>query len=638
VGSMHLKSGIFSLMIGPIRLNAIAIAMGTAMALAMAAGALAQQVTERRATSAEAAAAVAAHGETLFKTRCASCHDPAVDRAPPKDALARHFPDDIATALKTGVMQPMAVGLSDADIDSIAAYLSADGMTEQAADPPACPSAAKFGMSGPGWNGWSIDARNSRQQRNPGLSSAEVPRLKVKWSMTYTGGRYGQPAIVGGRLFLTSSSGRIYSLDAKTGCMHWRFDADAGVRTTPLIGPINGATPSGYVMFFGDFQRNEYALDAVSGKLQWKVNVEKHARGTLTGAPVLYQGMLYVPISSWEETAGGIGSYSCCTARGGLAALDAKDGRLVWKTYAIEQEPQPTVKNSAGTQMYGPAGAAVWSAPTIDAKRRAVYIGTGDSYTDVKENGSDAIIALDLATGKVKWRNQVTENDSFLMGCYRPGTANCPTVMGPDHDFGASPVLFTLRNGKDIILAGQKSGWVFGMDPDHGATLWRNKVGNGSALGGIEWGMAADEKRLYVAVADVFTPPPKGKAGLFALDPATGVQLWYTAAAKVPCSYGGRCLNAQSAAPTVIPGLVFSTTIDGHLRAYRVEDGTIVWDFDTAAQKYQTINGVKDQVGGSLDVAGPTLAGGLMYIISGYAGALGGPPNNVLLVFSVDGK
>jgi polyvinyl alcohol dehydrogenase (cytochrome) len=611
------------------------------LALFCAADVSAQAVEERphSADSASAAAAVVAHGAALFKARCASCHDPAVDRAPPKVALARRFPDDITTALKSGVMQPMGADLSDEDIHSIATYLGSDGMTEQAGDPPACGPAGKFSMSGPGWNGWSIDARNSRDQPNPGLSGADVPRLKVKWSMTYTGGRYGQPIIVGGRLFLTSSSGRLYALDAKSGCMQWRFDADAGVRTTPVIGQLRGASPSGYLLFFGDFQRNVYALDAAGGKLQWKMNVERHPRGVLTGAPVLYKGLIYVPISSWEETAGGVGSYGCCSARGGLAALDAKTGRLVWKTYAIEQEPQPTTKNSAGTQMYGPAGAAVWSAPTIDAKRGVVYIGTGDTYTDVKENGSDAIIALDLATGKVKWRNQVTENDSFLMGCNRSDTVNCPKVVGPDHDFGASPILFTLHNGKDIILAGQKSGVAFGMDPDQGGkTVWRNKVGNGGALGGIEWGMAADNKRLYVAVADLGMPPPKGKAGLYALDPATGDQQWYTAAPKVPCSYSGRCLIGQSAAPSVIPGLVLSTTIDGHLRAYDATNGKIVWDFDTAAQKYQTINGIKDQSGGSLDVAGPVLAGGMMYIISGYAGALGGAPNNVLLAFSIDGK
>src|SRR6202020_2224367 len=246
------------------------------VSICCAPAALAEVVADQPASADPAAASPApvARGAAFFKDRCASCHDPAIDRAPSKTALARRFPDDIATALKSGKMQPMAADLSDQDIHAIATYLGADGMTEQAADPPACASAGKFSMSGPGWNGWSIDAHNSRAQPNPGLSSADVPRLKVKWSMTYTGGRYGQPTIVGGRLFLTSSSGRIYSLDAKTGCMHWRFDADSGVRPPPMIGALKGAAPSGYLMYFGDFQRNVYALDAASGKLQWKMNLE----------------------------------------------------------------------------------------------------------------------------------------------------------------------------------------------------------------------------------------------------------------------------------------------------------------------------------------------------------------------------
>jgi len=595
------------------------------------------------AVAAEASATdLAVKGELLFKVRCASCHDPAIDRAPPRDRLARRFPDDITAALTSGVMQPMAAGLSAEDISAVVTYLTGDGAAEPTADPVSCKTSwfsRRFSLSGPGWNGWSIDSRNSRLQPNPGIKAADIPRMKVKWSMAYVGGRYGQPTIVGGRLFLTSSSGRIYSLDAKTGCMHWRFDAGAGVRTTAVIGQFKGAAPSGYLVYFGDFQRNVYALDAVSGKQVWKVNVESHPRGVLTGAPALYKGQLYVPLSSWEETAGGVGSYACCTARGGLAALNARTGQLIWKTYAIGQTPAPTVKSIAGTQMYGPAGAAVWSAPTIDARRNVVYIGTGDSYTDVSEDGSDAIMALDLATGAVNWRNQVTENDSFLMGCF-PGrpTANCPTKVGPDYDFGSSPILFTLPGGKDIVLAGQKSGTAFGMDPDDGGkTVWRNKIGAGSALGGIEWGMAADNERLYVPSTDP-ARVPNAKPGLFALDPATGQQLWYTAAPKVTCSFRGRCANGQSAAPTVIPGLVLSTTQDGHLRAYAVEDGKILWDFDTAGQRYQTINGVKNQSGGTLDVASPTLAGGMMYLISGYSGAAGGTSDNVLLAFSVDGK
>jgi polyvinyl alcohol dehydrogenase (cytochrome) len=587
-------------------------------------------------------AELAAKGEGLFKSRCASCHDPAIDRAPSKERLARRFPDDISAALTSGVMQPMAAGLAPEQIHAIVVYLAADGASEPTADPAACKNSwfsRGFSLSGPGWNGWSIDPRNSRLQSSPGLKAADISRMRVKWSMTYVGGRYGQPTIVGGRLFLTSSSGRIYSLDAKTGCMHWRYDAAAGVRTTPVIGQFRGTSPSGYLVYFGDFQREVYALDALSGRVVWKVNVENHPRSVLTGAPVLYKDVLYVPLSSWEETAGGVGSYACCTARGGLLALNAKNGQTLWKTYAITQSPAPTVKNIAGTQMYGPAGGAVWSAPTIDARRQTIYMATGDSYTDVAEDGSDAIIALDLATGAVKWRNQVTENDSFLMGCF-PGrpTANCPTKVGPDHDFGSSPILFTLPNGKDIVLAGQKSGVAFGMDPDNGGkTIWRNKISAGSALGGIEWGMAADSKRLYVPSTDP-ARVPNAKPGLFALDPATGQQLWFTPSPRVPCRFAGRCANGQSAAPTVIPGLVLSTTQDGHLRAYSVDDGKIVWDFDTAGQKYQTINGVKDQSGGSLDVASPTVVAGMMFVISGYAGPAGGAADNVLLAFSVDGK
>jgi polyvinyl alcohol dehydrogenase (cytochrome) len=585
---------------------------------------------------------LATRGEALFKARCASCHDPAVERAPPRERLARRFPDDITSALTTGVMQPMAAGMSRDDIHAVVIYLAGDGASEPTADPPRCSRtwfSHGFSLSGAGWNGWSIDPQNSRLQPRPGLTAAEIPRMKVKWSMAYVGGRYGQPTIAGGRVFLTSSSGRIYSLDARTGCMHWRYDAGAGVRTTALIGQFKGASPSGYLLYFGDFQRDVYALDAASGKLVWRVNVETHPRGVLTGTPALYKDVLYVPLSSWEETAGDVGAYECCTARGGLVALNARSGQILWKTYAIAQAPAPTVRNTAGTQMYGPAGAAVWSTPTIDSKRHLVYIATGDSYTDVVENGSDAVIALDLASGEVKWRNQVTENDSFLMGCF-PGrpAANCPTKVGPDHDFGSSPILFRLPSGKDIILAGQKSGAAFGMDPDgKGRTIWRNKIGAGSALGGIEWGIAADRTRLYVPVTDP-ARVPNAKPGLFALDPATGQQLWYTPAPKVACSFSGRCANGQSAAPTVIPGVVLSTTQDGHLRAYSADDGRIFWDFDTAGQKYQTINGISNQSGGTLDVASPTVASGMMFLISGYAGAAGGTSDNVLLAFSVDGR
>ena len=286
--------------------------------------------------------------------------------------------------------------------------------------------------------------------------------------------------------------------------------------------------------------------------------------------------------------------------------------------------------------MYGPAGGAIWSAPTIDVKRGAVYVGTGNSYTDVETAHSDAIMAFDLATGKVRWTNQATAKDNFLVGCRNPGVGNCPDQGGPDHDFGSSPVLRTLPNGKQVILGGQKSGVMWAFDPDNnGKALWQVKIGNGGALGGIEWGFAADTENVYVPMADV--SGASRKPGITALKIATGEQIWTVPAPKVPCSWGTvRCLNSQSAAATVIPGVVFSGAADGHLRGYSTKDGSIIWDFDTSEAQYDAVNGSKAK-GGALDGGGPVVANGILYTNSGY-GRLIGQPGNLLLAFTVDGK
>lgn len=285
--------------------------------------------------------------------------------------------------------------------------------------------------------------------------------------------------------------------------------------------------------------------------------------------------------------------------------------------------------------MYGPAGGAIWSAPTLDLKRKVIYVGTGNSYTDIPTAHADAIIALDMDTGKIKWVNQVTPKDNFLVGCRQPGVGNCPEEAGPDYDFGSSPILRTLPGGKQVILAGQKSGVIYALDPDEkGKVLWQVKLGIGGALGGIEWGFAADEQNVYVPVADVFGAGRK--PGITALKTATGEQLWHVPAPAANCSWGKvRCNNSQSAAATLIPGVVFSGTTDGHLRAYLTRDGTIIWDYDTALP-IATVNGGETK-GGALDGGGPTIANGVLYTNSGY-GRIVGQPGNLLLAFTVDGK
>jgi polyvinyl alcohol dehydrogenase (cytochrome) len=356
--------------------------------------------------------------------------------------------------------------------------------------------------------------------------------------------------------------------------------------------------------------------------------MDDHPVARVTGAPVLVNGRLYVPISSIEEVSAAQPTYECCTFRGGVAALDATTGAQIWKSYSVLDPPKAYKKSKNGTQLFGPSGAAIWNSPTVDLKRKVIYTGAGNSYTDVDINTSDAILAFDMETGRMVWSSQVQPKDNFIVGC--PNAVNCPEERGPDFDFGTSPILRTLPNGKQILIAGQKSGVVYGMDPDNkGKVLWQTRLGKGSALGGVEWGPAADEKYAYVAISDRLLGK-NGTPGIYALDLATGEQKWGTPAPAGVSGNGG-----QSAAVAVIPGAVFSGALNGHFRAYATSSGEIIWDFETA-KPFETVNGVPAK-GGSIDTAGPTIAHGMVFTNSGYA-TFGGLPGNVLLAFSVDGK
>jgi polyvinyl alcohol dehydrogenase (cytochrome) len=495
---------------------------------------------------------------------------------------------------------------------------------------------APINLKAPQWNGWGKDFDNSRYQPSPGIKAEEVPRLKVKWAWAHPGPMAtGQPTIIGDRLFVTTELGQIYCLNAQTGCSYWTMNAGAAVRAAMSVGALPAGSKAKFAVYFGDEKSTVQALDAATGKLLWKTKIETHWLSRITGSPVLYGNRLYVPVSSFEETAGRDNKYECCKFRGSLVALDAYTGKIIWKSFTVQDEPKPFKKNSSGTQMYGPAGGAIWSAPTLDVKRRVLYVGTGNSYTDIETLHTDAIMAFDMDSGKIKWVYQATAKDNFLVGCRQAGTGNCPDKGGPDYDFGSSPILRTLANGKQVLLAGQKSGVMWGLDPDNGGKpLWQIKIGNGGALGGIEWGFTADSENVYVPMADV--SGAARKPGITALKIATGEQIWTVPAPKVACSWGTtRCLNSQSAAASSIPGVVFSGTTDGHLRAYSTKDGAILWDVDTA-QAIKTING-GEKKGGTLDGAGPTIANGMLYTNSGY-GRIIGQPGNLLLAFSVDGK
>jgi polyvinyl alcohol dehydrogenase (cytochrome) len=319
-------------------------------------------------------------------------------------------------------------------------------------------------------------------------------------------------------------------------------------------------------------------------------------------------------------------------------ALDAATGKQIWKAYTIAEAPHPTIRNAIGKQLYGPSGASVWSSPTIDAKRGAIYVATGNSFSNPPADTSDAVLAFDLATGRMLWHQQATPKDSYITACYGTDLTNCPENNGPDYDFGQSPILVTLGSGQRLLVVGQKSGVVHALDPDQeGKFVWQTRVGKGGALGGPHWGSAADQDHVYVANSDMWflsggglSLDPKAGGGLFALELATGHITW-----KVPpvaCGDRERCSPALSAAVTAIPGVVFSGGVSGYLRAYDTDDGRQLWEVDTA-RDYSTVNGVLAH-GGAMDGPGPIVVDGMLYVNSGYV-QWGGRSGNALLAFEV---
>ncbi|MGE3578005.1 MAG: PQQ-binding-like beta-propeller repeat protein [Vicinamibacterales bacterium] len=575
----------------------------------------------------------------LYVRHCSGCHDSgAVERAPGRDALRAFAPEAILAALTNGKMSAQAGPLTDDQKRTMAVYLSGrpfgdPTVGDAARMPNRCTSAAPVARRrvGADWNGWGADLGNSRFQASPGITAADVPKLTLKWAFGFprTASAYGQPAVVDGRVYAGSDSGYVYALDAETGCVHWSFQARSGVRTGMSVGPLKGGGRRRAV-YFGDASANVYALDADTGERLWSDHPEPHPLARITGTPALYDGRLYVPMSSGEESAGGLPNYPCCTFRGSVIAYDAATGKRVWTGYTIPEPPAPTKKTSIGTQLYGPSGAAIWSAVTVDVKRKLLYVATGDGYSAPAEGSSDAVIAFDLKSGRRAWVRQVLKGDVWLTGCAQqanPKSETCPPDMGPDFDFGANPILRRMANGKDVLIAGQKSGIAWGFDPDrNGEILWQQRVGRGSATGGVQFGPAADNDQGYFATSDQFLNKEAG--GLTAVSLATGAKVW---SIRPGCPTSGTCLPAQSAAVTVIPGVVFSGTLDGVMRAYSTKDGALLWEYNSV-REYQTVNGVEGR-GGMLNGPGPVVANGMFFMNSGYAAIGGNAPGNVLLAF-----
>jgi polyvinyl alcohol dehydrogenase (cytochrome) len=581
--------------------------------------------------------AAAVSGEAVYQKRCASCHDSGNERAPSRDALKQLSVARILRTLDFGVMINVAYVLNRDEREAVANFLGV-----QRPDAPVPPQAycadrtVAIGASpSPAWLGWSPDFSNTRYTTTSGLTLNQVAKLKLKWAYGFEGdvSAFGAPVVLGRTLFIGSAGGAVQALSTDTGCVRWLYQASGPVRSAPIAVP-NGQT---HVLVFTDLTGWAYGLEAETGRQLWKKKPEPHESTRLTGSAAYHDGIVFIPAASWEETRASNPDYLCCTFRGSVTALRAQDGTQVWKTYTIRQTPKPLPKRQGTIGTWGPSGAGVWGSPTLDAKRGLLYIATGDNFSSPATDMSDSILALEIKTGRILWSKQVTPGDVFSGACTG---SQCP---GPDYDFGSSVLIEKLPNGREVLLAGQKSGVVYALDPDRkGEVLWQTRVGKGGTNGGVEWGMASDGQRVYAAVSDLVRKAPPGTViqvglppdpaqggGLTALRIATGEKAWY--AAPPACGTKPLCSPAQPAAVTAIPGVVFSGSVDGHLRAFSAEDGRILWDFDTA-RDYQTTNGVRAR-GGSLDGAGPVTVGGMLFVNSGYA-RNGGMAGNVLLAFA----
>ena len=589
------------------------------------------------------------YAASLFQKNCASCHasaSQAAARIPQLDVLKALSPVTILRTLETGVMQVQAAKLSTSERQQLANYLGAPVITEQRREQIAnpCPAGTTW-KDGPAWASWSPGLSNARFQStaDAGLTAADVPKLAPTWVFAFpdTAVLRSQPAVYRGRVFAGAQNATAYALDAATGCLHWSTTVLAEVRSGITVAEVGGKP----MVFFGDSSGNVYALDGETGKQVWRLRPEDHPQSKATATPTFYQGRLYVGISSLEEALAVSPDYVCCVFRGSVSAVNAVDGKVLWKRYMIAEASKPRGKTKHGAATAGPSGAGVWNAPTLDPEHDALYVGTGDNYSDPVSPMSDAIVALKMSTGEVLWSKQFTK-DAWNSSCYLDGKINCPDSEGPDFDFAESPILITLPNGKRALIVGQKSGVAWGLDPDRrGQILWQSRLGKGGTVGGIQWGSATDGRNMYAALSDIAfrntringgndtvseVDSTKG-GGMFALRVDNGERIWQTP----PPGCGDRrpCSPAQSAAVTVIPGVVFSGALDGHLRAYSTADGKIIWDYDMV-REFRTVNGIPGR-GGAMDVGGPIVAGGMLFVTSGYA-RRSLMPGNVLVAFGVE--
>lgn len=585
-----------------------------------------------------------ASGAIVYQEHCAHCHNGTVSKAPHVVWLSMLSPKKIYSALHSGVMKVQASALSDKQQRDVAEYLSNRKIEDSnnVAYAPQC-DATKRGLNAnltPSRTGWGHDTARFIPDAVAGLKASDVPKLALKWVYAFpeaTRAR-SQPAVGFGAVYVGSEDGNVYAFDVDTGCAYWRFEASAEVRTAIVLTPSDGDRPP--LAVFGDVLANLYAINAITGELVWRMLTDEHPSATLTGTPALSGNTVYVPVSSLEVVAAANPEYECCSFRGSVIAVELATGNVQWQHFTVPEKPSHSTTTAAGTRMLGPSGAPIWGSPAVDTRRGLLYVGTGENYSSPADGNSDAILAIALDTGERAWTQQLISGDAWNTACALANNPNCPSEKGPDYDYGASPILMDLGNGKQVIAAGSKNGVVTGHDPDNnGQLLWKTRVGRGSIQGGIHFGMAAEATTLYAPVNDMNhsndgseLDDSAAKPGVNAINAANGDVLW-SHLQKDSCPADlAFCDPGVSAAVTAIPGVLFAGHLDGVLRAYDKQSGKVIWQFD-ANQTVTAVNGLT-ATGGSFGGPGATLADGYLFINSGYGYSLH-MPGNMFAVFAI---
>lgn len=592
-------------------------------------------------------------GAAVYGQYCAACHDqPEATRAPDLSALQQLNADALRLALTRGVMQQQAK-----DIPRRQLYMLIDYLAAKESDSGEWLAGIMCGDDRRRLNLQTdaalprvgIDFRSSRHMsaERAGLTSGDLEHLELAWAIGFpdTASLRSSPVIVGRTLFYTApQTGRLLALDVggASPCVQWVYEAGTELRTSVSYGELGEGGRRALVL--ADRRGRVHAVDARTGERIWAAE-GRHSDGAgITGAPVLFGDRVIVPVSGSGVGRGADPNYECCVEHGAVVALDAVTGEKLW-TYHTTREAEYTGRVSRiGVKQRGPSGAPVWSSPTIDAERGVVYATTGQNTSLPATTTSDAVLAIDLATGKLRWSFQGLADDVWIIGCREDterSTPNCPSPeesVLKDFDFGAGAVLARRSDGRDVLLAGQKSGDLWALDPDTGELIWHQRFGQGTPLGGIHWGLATDGKRVFAPVNDPGLPQPGyvPEPGMNAVDIDSGRVVWRSPV-RADCSEARKARFPQcaekyglSAAPLVVDRSVVAGSVDGRLYIYEAASGRVVFEYD-ALRDFDTVNGYPGK-GGSIDSQSVFAGAGMLFVGAGYGG-FRQAPGNVLLAF-----